>query len=67
MMLGDCPNCQKADMKYTYTDYYDFDVYVCPECGHEVSMPQDAYLDDESLEALYGDDYFDDDYGDDEQ
>lgn len=66
--MSECQSCHKADLKYEYTDYYDFDVYRCPFCGHEVSMPQDCYLDDESLIALYGDDYFDDvDFGDDEQ
>lgn len=61
--MFECPTC-KVNMPFDHTDYYDFDVYKCPQCGHEVAVPQDFYLDDESLMAEYGEGYFDDDdYG----
>ena len=51
-------NCAKcgADMKFDHTDYYDFDVYICPECGHEISVPNDIYLDpdDDGCWERYG-------------
>ena len=62
-----CPTCN-VDMPFDHTDYYDFDVYICPKCSHEIAVPADFYLDDESLMAEYGDDYFDDtDWGGDDE
>ena len=66
-MNNECPRCHEAELKFNHTDYYDFDVFICPACGYEDRVPQDFWLDDESLMAAYGDDYFDNDnYGDDE-
>lgn len=59
MSAFDCPHCH-VEMPFDHTDYYDFDIYICPKCGHELAIPDDFYLDDESLLALHGDDYFDD-------
>lgn len=58
--MFECPDC-KVNMPFDHTDYYDFDIYICPKCGREDAVPQDFYLDDEGLMAEYGEDYFDDD------
>lgn len=55
-------NCQECntEMVFDHTDYYDFDIYRCPKCGHELALEEDDYLDDEGLLFKYGDDYFED-------
>lgn len=37
-----CGKCN-LDMPFDHTDYYDFDIYKCPKCGQEFSMPADDY------------------------
>lgn len=58
-----CDEC-KEDMKFDHTDYYDFDIYKCPKCGREVSMPADGYGAQEDYD--YEDDEEDFGYDDDE-
>lgn len=37
-----CPN-DGSEMKFDHTDYYDFDIYICPKCGHETNFSSDDY------------------------
>lgn len=37
-----CDKCG-VDRKFDHTDYYDFDIYVCPICGSEGAFPADNY------------------------
>ena len=37
--------CSKCGIlrEFEHTDYYGFDHYVCPECGHDMAFPRYAY------------------------
>lgn len=47
-----CPKCN-IPREYSYTDYYDFDHFICVRCGDDFMFPTDAYddFDDEEMES----------------
>lgn len=43
-MMFICSKCN-IERKFDHTDYYDFDIYICPNCGDEFAFPADGYGD----------------------
>jgi len=44
--MSDLPNCPACKSTYTYQDQ---DMFVCPECGHEWSVTEEAESHDEKV------------------
>ncbi len=52
--------CDKCNVQriFDHTDYYGFDIYVCPKCSGQVGLPADGYgePDDDDIDD---EEYFD--------
>ena len=55
-----CTKCN-IERKFDHTDYYDFDIYICPNCGDEFAFPADGYGDPGEDDDFLWDEDLDDD------
>jgi hypothetical protein len=59
-----CDNCNVQRL-FDHTDYYGFDIYVCPKCSSQIEFPADGYGepdDDIDDEEYFGEPGEDDDF-----
>lgn len=56
--------CDKCNVQriFDHTDYYDFDIYVCPKCSSQVGFPADGYGEPDEDEEYFDEPGEDDDF-----